>query len=124
MGFVGRKESRFSDGSYGIYYAGKEQETAIREVAHHRSQFCAATQDPPHAADFITLIGSVESLLHDIRIGYDHLHDPNSYTESRMVGRQLRDRESNGLVYRSVQWNGSHVDRYFIFNDSGEWKLL
>src|SRR2546427_2590764 len=31
--------SRFSDGSYGVYYAGKTLETAIAETRHHREQF-------------------------------------------------------------------------------------
>ena len=39
--------SRFSDGTYGVFYAAKEVETAIRETVYHRERFLARTQEPP-----------------------------------------------------------------------------
>ena len=36
--------SRFSDGSYGVYYAGMTLETAIRETTHHREAFMRAKE--------------------------------------------------------------------------------
>lgn len=37
--FTHTKPSRFSDGTYGVYYAAHDQETAIAETAYHRLQF-------------------------------------------------------------------------------------
>ena len=34
--------SRFSDGSYGVYYAADTLETAVAEVSHHRARFLAS----------------------------------------------------------------------------------
>ncbi len=33
------RPTRFSDGSYGVYYAGHTFETALREVAFHMGRF-------------------------------------------------------------------------------------
>src|SRR6478736_232590 len=41
------KPTRFSDGSYGIYYAALSQETAIRETIYHREKFLSNTNQPP-----------------------------------------------------------------------------
>ncbi len=38
--------SRFSDGSYGVYYAAHDLDTAIAEVSHHRAIFLSRTQEP------------------------------------------------------------------------------
>lgn len=37
--------SRFSDGSYGVYYAAKRLETAIEETKHHRARLLACTKE-------------------------------------------------------------------------------
>ncbi|GAB5412585.1 MAG: hypothetical protein Cons2KO_01880 [Congregibacter sp.] len=39
--------SRFSDGSYGVYYAGLERDTAIAECAYAQSRRLAATGKGP-----------------------------------------------------------------------------
>ena len=35
--------SRFTDGSYGLYYAGSSEEVALAETIHHHQKFMAAT---------------------------------------------------------------------------------
>src|SRR4029450_5762747 len=45
------RPSRFSDGSYGVYYAARSLETAVRETAFHRGRFLAATGEAPRAVD-------------------------------------------------------------------------
>ena len=39
--------SRFSNGSYGVYYAAQTLETAVAEVSHHRAVFLARTAEAP-----------------------------------------------------------------------------
>ncbi|MBF0370578.1 MAG: RES family NAD+ phosphorylase [Magnetococcales bacterium] len=136
--------SRFSDGSYGIYYAGKALETALRETIHHMGRFYGESNDPPHAQDFRTLIGRLDATLHDIRQGYDACHDPDDYQPGWALGKQLREGGSDGLVYRSVRhpggtclaafwpdvvtipiqgphfqyhWNGQRIDKYFRYGE-------
>ena len=39
--------SRFSDGSYGVFYCARKRDTAIAETRHHATLFMEATREPP-----------------------------------------------------------------------------
>ena len=110
---VNPQGSRFSDGSFGVYYAARELQTSIAETAFHMGRFYAATADPPHAEAMRVLIGRLDASFHDLR-GHD-LHGnaawapvlaPRDYTASRALGRRLRQAGSNGIVYPSVRRAG------------------
>ena len=45
------KPSRFTDGSFGIYYASFSQKTAVNETIYHREKFLAATAEDPCEID-------------------------------------------------------------------------
>jgi hypothetical protein len=98
--------SRFSDGSYGVYYAGRRFETALYEVAYHRGRFHAATKDPPLSATLKTYIAGIDKMMHDIRAGdWAQFLDPNpsNYGLPQAFGVELRKAGSNGIVYPSVR---------------------
>lgn len=98
------KPSRFSDGSFGVYYASLSVETAIRETVYHRERFLNATKEPPCEVTMRLYRGKVLKPLHDVRgDNFRKFHHPESYTLSQMYGRQLRDFKSWGLVYNSVR---------------------
>ena len=40
--------SRFSDGSWGVFYAGNDLNTAIAETRHHRERFLRNAAQGPH----------------------------------------------------------------------------
>jgi hypothetical protein len=99
--------SRFTDGSYGVYYAGLTLEVAIAETVYHRERFLAATGEPPCTVTQRCYIGRIAQPLHDIRgAAYDHLHAPDDYAPSQRFGREMRALESWGLHYRSVRRPG------------------
>ena len=103
------RPTRFSDGSYGVYYCANRFETALREVAFHMERFYRATNDPPLQADYRTYKGGVNKVLHDIRAAkFSFLLDPDpkKYGRSQQFGRALRDAGSNGVVYPSVRHKG------------------
>jgi hypothetical protein len=103
------RPTRFSAGTYGVYYAGHKFETALREVAFHMGRFYAATSDPSHDEAFRTYEGSLDSVLHDIRKGDWSAFldpDPGRYRAPQELGRQLREQGSNGIVYPSVRHVG------------------
>ncbi len=103
------RPTRFSDGTYGVYYAGRKFETALREVAYHIGRFYAATSDPPHEEAFRTYEGSIDKPMHDLRRGAWSAFldaDPESYGLPQALGRRLRDGGSNGIVYPSVRHAG------------------
>lgn len=141
------RPSRFSDGSYGVYYAGDRFEVALHETIYHYERFMHATEEEPAQADFRELVGSIDREMHDIRNDdrFANTLDANDYMASQQLARRLRDHHSsNGIVYPSVRyrsgeaiaafwpdvisipmqarhlcyrWNGVRVDAYLIYGD-------
>ena len=96
--------SRFSDGSYGVYYAARSLATAIEETRYHRARFLSYTNEDPGEIDMRVYIGEVAKPMHDIQgDGYVHLHAPNDWTPGQKFGRLLKDRNSWGIVHNSVR---------------------
>jgi hypothetical protein len=103
---IGRP-SRFSDGSYGVYYAARTLETAVRETAFHRAKFLAATREAPGEIDMRAYAGRPLKPYLDIRgAKYHALHDPNDYAPAQAFAKPLRESNEWGLVYRSVRHEG------------------
>lgn len=99
--------SRFTDGSFGIYYASNTLDTAIAETTYHRTIFLNYTQEEPGEIDMRVYIGEVMKPLHDIRSSaYDFLHDPDNWNPSQAFGKAMKQDHSWGLVYRSVRHQG------------------
>lgn len=98
--------SRFSDGSYGVYYAGLSAETAILETKFHREGFLSMTAEPPCELEMRCYIGSIQLPLHDIRArAYAQYRQPdiNSYPICRKLAESLRRCGSAGLYYKSAR---------------------
>jgi hypothetical protein len=100
--------SRFSDGSYGVYYAARALETAVRETAYHFGRFLAATSEPRGTEIELRVLVSkrVEQRFHDVRAGHPELHRPDDYRPSQAFAAPLRAAGSNGIVYDSVRHAG------------------
>ncbi|HEY8683341.1 MAG TPA: RES family NAD+ phosphorylase [Rhodanobacter sp.] len=98
--------SRFSDGSWGVFYAAHSVATAVEETVYHREQFLAATAEPACDIQMRCYRTSVDSRLHDIRGGWSAAHDPDSYAASVVLARELRAGDSNGVVYDSARHGG------------------
>jgi hypothetical protein len=102
---VGR-DSRFSDGSYGVYYAALDEDTAIAETAFHVARFLRQTREPPIEVDQRLYIGRIVEPLDDVRgAAYAHLGDPDlaTYPTCQAFGRERRAAGSWGLLYRSAR---------------------
>jgi hypothetical protein len=104
------KGSRFSDGSYGVYYAAHALETAVRETAYHFARFAADSGDGVRHEDMRVLVGALDAELHDVaslpeatRAAVLH---PDDYTASRALATRLRAAGSEGVVYPSVRHAG------------------
>jgi hypothetical protein len=100
--------SRFSDGSYGVYYASAALETAIRETAFHFGRFLLATVEPRGTLLELRVLVStgVDKRYHDVRMGHPELHLRDDYGPSQAFAQRLRRAASNGIVYRSVRHPG------------------
>jgi RES domain len=100
--------SRFSDGSYGVFYAAREKETAIAETRHHQAIFLRATREAPLQLQMRVYHVDIAGRLHDVRRrrADDPLYLPDSYAVSQAIGRELRTAGSLGIAYRSVRLAG------------------
>ena len=101
--------SRFSDGSWGVYYAANDLDTAVAEVSHHRAVFLARTREPALEIDLRLITAPLEARLHDLRSlrrSAPRLYDPVDYSAGRALGRQLREAGSWGVLYHSVRRPG------------------
>ena len=98
------RPSRFSDGSFGLYYAGDRTEVAIAETIHHHARFMRATkEDPGWTSQFRELVGTLDADLDDATGRADLLH-PNEYDASQTFGAERRAAGSNGIIWPSIRY--------------------
>jgi RES domain len=98
--------SRFTDGTYGVFYCTPDLDTAIAETRYHRERFMSATKQEPQHLDMRVYLTDLETELHDIRGQQAHhplVYHPTDYSGGQVLGRQLRTQGSNGIVYSSVR---------------------
>lgn len=101
--------SRFSDGSFGVYYAADTRETAIAEVGYHRGVFLARTREPEIDIDLRLIAADLDAPLHDLRPlreSQPAVYDRESYAASQKLGVRLRAEQSWGVLYHSVRHDG------------------
>lgn len=97
------RPGRFSDGRYGLYYAGSSEAVALAETIHHHERFMRSTAEAPGwTSDFRLLVGQVQRDLHDVN-GVPGVLDPDDYAASHVLGAKLRNGGSDGLVWNSVR---------------------
>lgn len=102
------KASRFTDGTYGIYYAASSQAAAIAETRFHQQRFLAATNEPDIELTLRTYVNQVVKPVHDVREDFPELHDPDPsrYGTSQAFASALRGEGAWGLLYKSVRLDG------------------
>lgn len=107
---------RFTDGSYGAFYAGLTLETAIAETRYHRVRFMEATAEPAQELDMRVYLVDLGADLHDLRgrtAECPDLYDPESYAASQPFARRLRESGSDGIAYDSVRDQGGECAAVF-----------
>ncbi|MCB1498004.1 MAG: RES family NAD+ phosphorylase [Bauldia sp.] len=104
------RPSRFTDGRFGVLYAGKRFETALFETIHHHARFMARTaEEPGWTSQFREILLDVAAPLHDIRggdVGYADILDPDRHAAAQALGAALRRSGSDGVVYPSARHSG------------------
>jgi len=107
---------RFTDGSYGVFYASKDLDTAVAETRHHRIRFLQATDEPAQELDMRIYAVDLNADLHDIRgmqASHPAWYHPTSYAMSQELARSLRENGSNGIAYASVRQAGGECAAVF-----------
>ena len=98
--------SRFSDGTYGVFYAGNDLDTAIAETRHHREQFLSATAQAHLELDMRVYMVDLDGELHDLRgqkAAQPLVCHNDRYAAGQHLARTLRAAGSNGIAYESVR---------------------
>lgn len=98
------RPSRFSDGSYGVWYCGDRFEVALAETAFHFERFMQATHEPAADADFRELTCGIDGRMHDLReADPERCLAPNDWAPGQALGRRARHEGADGVVYPSVR---------------------
>lgn len=108
--------SRFSDGTWGVYYAAESLPTAVAEVGHHRAAFLRRTNEPAIDLDLRWIQADLFEKLHDLRPLRERLpevHDPDGYQAGQTLARRLRGQGSAGIAYQSVRRDGGECVAVF-----------
>ena len=88
------RQSRFSNGSFGVLYAGNSFEVALLETVHHHARFMTRTREAPGwTSQFREIVLNIDARLHDLRgAGADikPALNPDDYTASHALAAQLR----------------------------------
>ncbi|MEX2109510.1 MAG: RES family NAD+ phosphorylase [Gemmatimonadaceae bacterium] len=103
--------------SFGVFYAARDEATAIAEVKHHRSIFLAATRAPAQDLDFEVLKAPVKGThFYDLRgrqREYPKVYSPTNYSASQKLGVELRGQDADGIAYDSVRREGGQCVAVF-----------
>jgi hypothetical protein len=103
--------------SFGVYYAARDEATAIAEVKHHRVAFLEAMRAPAQDLDFEVLKAPVKGAhFFDLRgrqRDFPDVYSPTDYAASQKLGAELRQRDGDGIVYDSVRREGGECVAVF-----------
>ena len=97
---------RFNSEHRGAWYAGRTLETAQWEVIYHRGRELAEVGLMEARLEMRLYFADFSGDFHDVREGWDAVHDPVHYTSSQHLANILLEAGSAGVTYRSVRHPG------------------
>lgn len=104
--FTHPRPSRFSDGSFGVFYCAANARTAIAETRYHRELFLRRGGFDPLDLQMREYLAPLRAEFHDLRARqaeWPELYDRDDYSASQPFGARLRAADSMGIVYDSVR---------------------
>ncbi len=146
---INQMGSRFSDGSYGLYYAGYEFETALLETVYHLEQRLIAGQAAPDDMDQRVILADIECQAVNLIEATEAapMMNPNDYKVSQAFGVEHKKTGGEAILFASVRnpgaaaiavfkprlisnatqaghlqyhWDGKRISKFFDY-DSNEW---
>ena len=103
--------------SFGVYYAARDEATAIEEVKHHRVAFLEAAHAGAQDLDFEVLKALVKGAhFYDLRgrqREFPDVYSPTDYSASQKLGVELRRKDADGIAYDSVRREGGQCVAVF-----------
>jgi hypothetical protein len=104
------RPSRFSDGTYGVWYCGDRVEVALAETAYHFQRFMRATSESPADADFRLLTCAISG---QMALAPEGCLLDTDWAPGQFLGRQVRRKELDGVLYRSVRYRTGQAAAIF-----------
>ncbi len=106
--------SRFSNGSYGVYYTALDLDTAIAETVHHQVKHLTYTSEPPQDLDMRVLVAELEGEMVDgNHAGVTDLLHPTNYGPGQAFALEVRGEGRDGIRYESVRQAGGECAAVF-----------
>jgi len=109
---VNPEGSRFSDGRFGVLYLAATMETALAEVHHHQDKYWSNVRNLNYERFVFRGLSCafVDAAMKDATSVpmTDPIYDPDDYTDSRRLGKAVKDAGCPGLRYTSVRAPNSH----------------
>ena len=97
--------SRFTNGRYGVYYAGLDLNTAMAEAKFSRARFMTATNELPQVLTMRCYHCLVNASLVDL-CDDPTVHEPDNFTHAQALGERLKRQNALGILYNSVRHPG------------------
>jgi RES domain-containing protein len=98
--------SRFNGPERGAWYAAFTRETSELEVAYHKGKELQEIRwQEKETFTYVDFLADFRGTFHDIRtdIHFRNCLDPNSYSASQHLARELLEQGSAGIIYPSVR---------------------
>jgi len=108
--------SRFTDGTYGVFYAANDLASAVAETIYHRERFMRATAQAPMELNMRVYLVDLDGNLQDLRgqkAACALVYHSDNYAGGQHLARTLRKDGSNGIAYDSVRRNGGECVAVF-----------
>lgn len=106
-------QSRYSDGSFGVWYGSRSVETTIYETAYHFVRELVGRGQHRHTQPVVrerrVVTASVDALMFDLQdkvTDFPDLVSKDSYELTQQIGRVIHDGHHPGLVSPSARYNG------------------
>ena len=100
---------RFNSKERGAWYAARTLETALAEIAYHRTKELLEVRVTESVVQMRLFHADFTGEVHDARPELpenEAIHDAQSYIASQTLGAELLADRANGIIYRSVRHNG------------------
>ena len=108
--------SRFSDGTFGVFYAANDLDTAIAETRHHRERFMRATDQGRMELDMRVYLVDLAAWLSDLRgrrAQFPLVYHNDNYAAGQHLAATLRKDGSDGIAFESIRRQGGECIAIF-----------
>ena len=111
--FLNTAQSRYSDGTYGVWYGANNLDTTVYEAVHHWQAGLLSDAEgflkPGVSIERKVYMVRCDSALIDLRplvLKYPELIYPDDYTATHAIGRKMQHEGHPGLVSKSARCDG------------------